>query len=400
MKYIIGGAGEEGRLVREYLLELNSYIYAFCDSDESLHGRQIDGLNIISPSTLHDVCKREKIQGIVIGTRNKKFEKEIQDQFKKLNLYEVQLLKEDDAENKYLEETVKRLPWKWKICFTAQAKSWIDHFMEEVEFWVECLAKENSLYHMEYQARLNNKNFLEPADNRNYYQLADRLANNSVVLDIGCGLVSRHGNVHNSKKFELIAIDPLAHYYNNINQKYGLSISNNLESKHCRWGIIEFIANSYIQNYADAVIIRNALDHCIDPYKSLIECLYILKLNGEILLDHRRAEAVFERYSGLHKWNLDFDCDNNFIIWNKSNSINVTDSLSSIANIQLFCENGRNSDRLSQNIIITIKKKRNFDMSEFIDMEKERYELAELLDLLMAWTADSENNRKFKRLLE
>ena len=52
------------------------------------------------------------------------------------------------------------------------------------------------------------------------------------------------------------------------------------------------------------------------------------------------------------------------------------------------------------NIIITIKKKRNFDMSEFIDMEKERYELAELLDLLMAWTADSENNRKFKRLLE
>lgn len=125
-----------------------------------------------------------------------------------------------------------------------------------------------------------------------------------------------------------------------------------------------------------------------------------MKLNGEILLDHRRAEAVFERYSGLHKWNLDFDCDNNFIIWNKSNSINVTDSLSSIANIQLFCENGRNSDRLSQNIIITIKKKRNFDMSEFIDMEKERYELAELLDLLMAWTADSENNRKFKRLLE
>ncbi len=33
-------------------------------------------------------------------------------------------------------------------------------------------------------------------------------------------------------------------------------------------------------------------------------------------------------------------------------------------------------------------------------MIEERYELAELLDLLMAWTADSENNRKFKRLLE
>ena len=56
--------------------------------------------------------------------------------------------------------------------------------------------------------------------------------------------------------------------------------------------------------------------------------------------------------------------------------------------------------KIMKNIIITIKKKRNFDMSEFIDMEKERYELAELLDLLMAWTADSENNRKFKRLLE
>lgn len=402
MKCIIWGAGEEGQIVKEYLLELNYEIYAFCDSKEPLHGKNIEELKIISPNDLCNICKKEKIQAIVIGTKNKIFEKEIQIQFRNLKLNDIQLLVENDVENMYLSAMSKKLNWNWKINFSEQSKIWIDHFMEEIEFWVECLAKTNGLYHQEYIERLLAKNFLNPTDNKKYQELADRLPDKSIILDIGCGLVSRHGKQYASKNFQLISIDPLAHYYNSINLKLGNKIihSNSSKSKVCHWGLFEFIANSYDRNYADAIIIRNALDHCIDPYKSLIECLYILKLNGEILLDHRRDEAVFERYSGLHKWNLDFDCDNNFIIWNQKNSINVTDSLSNIANIHLYYECDQNNNRSSQNIIISIKKKRDFNISDFIDMEKERYELAGLLGDLMAWTANIENNRKFKYLLE
>lgn len=401
MRCIIWGAGEEGQIVKDYLAELNYEVYAFCDSNEALHERNRGGLKIISPYDIYNICKKEKIQAVIIGTRNKSFVREIKTHLKNLKINDIQILEENDVENQYLFEKCKKLNWIWNINFAEQSRIWIDHFMEEVEFWVEGLAKSNSPYHREYIERLSVQNFLEAADNKKYQELADSLPDHAIILDIGCGLVSRHGKNYDSKRFELIAIDPLAHYYNIINQKFrGGSISNDMERRVCHWGLFEFIANSYKKNFADAILIRNALDHCIDPYKSLIECLYILKVNGTILLDHRRAEAVYERYSGLHKWNLDLGYDNSFIIWNQKNSINVTESLSSIADIELYYEHDQNNDRLNQNIIITIKKKRDFNICEFIDLEKERYELAELLDSLMAWTANSENNRKFKHLLE
>lgn len=58
------------------------------------------------------------------------------------------------------------------------------------------------------------------------------------------------------------------------------------------------------------------MDHCIDPFKSILESLFILKPNGILHLKHRRAEGVFENYSSLHQWNIDYTDEMDFIIWN------------------------------------------------------------------------------------
>ena len=51
-------------------------------------------------------------------------------------------------------------------------------------------------------------------------------------------------------------------------------------------------------------------------------------------LNHRRAEAVYENWSGLHRWNMDC-CDGNFLIWNKENAVNVTENLKDYAEIRV-----------------------------------------------------------------
>jgi ubiquinone/menaquinone biosynthesis C-methylase UbiE len=108
--------------------------------------------------------------------------------------------------------------------------------------------------------------------------IEEQLTGSEKILDIGCGLISMYGNYVGEKKINLIAIDPLAHFYNIINERYQGELFS--EEKRSSFGMFEFMADFYEENYADYIIINNALDHCIDPFKSIIECLHVLKCGG------------------------------------------------------------------------------------------------------------------------
>lgn len=96
------------------------------------------------------------------------------------------------------------------------------------------------------------------------------------LMDIGCGAVSRYGaSLPDGGSVNFIAVDSLAHAYNRINVCYAPG-----NKKAVTFGMFEFMAVFFQKEYADVILIENALDHCIDPLKSLIECLQVLKTGG------------------------------------------------------------------------------------------------------------------------
>lgn len=125
----------------------------------------------------------------------------------------------------------------------------------------------------------------------------------ALVYDIGCGLAPRFGTeLASGKVIQLTGIDPLAYFYNVINQKFA--------SVPCReivFGMFEFLSKFINKNMAEVVIINNALDHCIDPFRSIMECLSILKAGGMLHMNHGRMEGLVGLYQGLHQWNMDYN---------------------------------------------------------------------------------------------
>lgn len=119
-------------------------------------------------------------------------------------------------------------------------------------------------------------------------------------------------------------------------------------------------------------MINNALDHCIDPFRSIVECLYILKKGGYICTLHRRAEAIYEKYTGLHRWNVDYDSKDHLIIWNEDNAIDVTKALEEVSDIVLTHSDEKITPREKQWIKVEIKKKQCFQLEQFLDLKKER----------------------------
>ena len=140
------------------------------------------------------------------------------------------------------------------------------------------------------------------------------------ILDVGSGPLSKIGNKHPDRLIRVQAVDPLAHFYNDLVRNH-LSrpapipvIFSFAEDLSCR-----FEAETF-----DMITCTNALDHAVAPMWSMLEMSLILKKGGRIFLSHRKNEAVFENYEGFHQWNFDRDeVSDNLIFWNKENRIDV-----------------------------------------------------------------------------
>ena len=382
------GTRAAGRQLAQQASELGYYVTAYCSSSKSSQIRQIDNLDVISPEKLKKLYYEKEIDTVLLGVKNPSYRKEIEEivsQMPPLD-FSVMCAQTDCVENEYLKRAGETLQYRWEVPFEKQMELWLENFMGEVKSWVSDDAKANGIYHNVYLQRLKNKSFL--GIDTTCQELAKTLHSGSIVMDIGCGLASLYGTIlPNSEQIQLLAVDPLAPFYNKINRKYAGG-----EETVCQFGLFEFIADFYDENICDAILINNALDHCIDPYKSILECLYVLKCGGVMRLKHRRAEAVYEAYQGLHKWNVDVKNRNDLILWNQKNAVNVSEQLMEVAEIDVVSVD-EDAPRASQMIIAEITKKRNFQLEEFFDMSQERHQLAYLTEGLMRWIA--ENNDEY-----
>ena len=113
---------------------------------------------------------------------------------------------------------------------------------------------------------------------------------------------------------------------------------------------------------------------------------------------HRRCEAVFEGYSGLHKWNVDINDANEFILWNEDNMVNVNKALQDYAKIDVVLQKG--CGRSEEMIEINIYKEKQFERNLFFDVEVDCKMLAQIVDKLMRMLSLLNINQQFEDLLK
>jgi SAM-dependent methyltransferase len=256
-------------------------------------------------------------------------------------------------------------------------EQWAQNLLAEVKFWIQDVAQDSGRYHDSYiNDRSNNKAF-------DCKHLNGSVYDNSVVMDVGCGLCSQYGNLTATGKIKLVAVDPLAHQYNEIN-KIALD-KNKSNDKIVQFGLFEYLDAFYSNNYADIILIDNALDHCFDPVKSIVSCLQVLKVNGAISMMHTIREAVNQNYKDLHQWNLDSNDKSEFIIWNNNGFINVTKKLKEYADITVIKEKrfvSKGSRNITGCIYISIKKIKDIDFKEIDNSKYLGYTLSNIMQVI------------------
>lgn len=394
-KCVIWGTGEAGRKgITKEIVELKYEVLAYCDSDKEKVGTTINSLKVLGINDIRKLFQEKMVSCIVVAVLNPMTVKEIVDTIEKQISSEIEVLTlsgsiMSELENQYLLQVHDNMKYEYNVDFFKQSQIWTENLMSEVEFWVKQTRNSDVDYIKNY---MENRNFF--TYDKDLVHTAKNLKRGSIVMDIGCGLVSMYGNIlPDMSEIELLPIDPLSYYYNKIYCK------GRNRQKECKFGMFEFMADFYEENYSDLILINNALDHCIDPFKSVVECLFVLKVDGKLRMKHRRAEALYEKYSGLHKWNIDYDNNDNFIIWNENNAVNVTDVLKEVADITVVhAEDG--TSRTNQFLNIEITKNKSFDLNQYIDEKNERYYLANIIESLMKYFADVETNRIFYNICE
>lgn len=392
---VIWGTGQVGKAIIADLCNMPYEVVAYCSSNfEKYADKTVNGKRFVSPAELKEMCEKQRVDSILIGVIHKCHLKEIQDRISWdfPTGIEVITWQDEGFQEDLLDKTRKNFKGRehiWNVDFEKESEIWVNHFSEEIDYWLLSAANPEGLEHKNCQKRLKNTNFISSERIHPFLTNAMLLSNQfdltegSVVMDLGCGLVSKYGNIlPTQQRINLLQVDALAPFYNKIVEKFFPG-----EKGDHSFGLFEFISGFFEKEFCDLILIDNALDHCIDPYRSIVECLYILKKGGRLHLFHRCSEALFEGYAGLHKWNIDSDVDSHLVIYNHDNFIDITEQLKSVADINVRRVMG---PRIEQAIAVEIRKRTDFALEDFLDIKLRQYYLACFIKNLMFRIADEE----------
>ena len=184
---------------------------------------------------------------------------------------------------------------------------WKSGLKDEIIFWWRYVATQGS----DYQAQDYVRGF--PLEKDFIYDglFQGRSRATIAILDIGAGIISEVGSRSAKWQIEHKAIDPLAPAYNWILKLYDIMPPNPVYPGHA-----ERLKDIFGDQQFDFIHAKNCLDHMYDPMKALTNMAEALAPGGVMLLRHWRNEAEFEKYSGLHQWNLDWDGEA-LTVWNR-----------------------------------------------------------------------------------
>lgn len=320
---IVWGAGNRGKQIVEQLYFEGVKSIIVVDENQKKQGTYIyKNIYVHSPEYILNIPKREQMDYLLIISPFM-YKEEIMSRITSVEYIGTVWSNYDFHNIVEIPSLITRVESeKYKIDFDLQLQDWFNNILSEVDFWKNCVAKPDSKYHNVWLERQIDKEFI-----------CERLARNprlgELVMDIGSGICSKYGSkIQSSSEYlNFVAVDPLAFFYNHINKKYGCDTE-------IRFGMFEILSYQFPMDSADYILIDNAIDHCIDPLAAIIESYKILKIGGVLSLSHNENEAFFEKYYGLHKWNV-AAYKNEMIFWNDNQYVNVSRLLSQYCDIDL-----------------------------------------------------------------
>ncbi len=219
---------------------------------------------------------------------------------------------------------IKTMEQEKDIKETKDFQRWLSGIPYEVAFWRSYYGNKRRRKDLFRWSLYDKSCKLDNFDIDSY--IASLNSEDPKILDVGCALSYMFSNIINGKHINVDYVDPLAPFYNRILRKY------KIERPEIKFGMIESLTGSYAPQTIDFIHVRNALDHCSDPFNGIIQCLVALK-NGRVLyLNHFRNEAQNEGYRGFHQFNIT-EKDGNFILWNKDTELNVTEICKEFAEV-------------------------------------------------------------------
>lgn len=382
-KYIVCGAGKCAQGMAKYTSQFFD-ILGYYDSNDSLWGKTFCGKSIFDKAQVIELCQKYQDNlYFIVSPIHAEVAAEIADVIKtefRGRIIDKDVLQNDMMRRKHEENA--NGAGEYHVNFARQSMQWIEELVSEVRYWVNRVAKRNSTYHGEYLDNINNLK-VKPAKGYHGENIFHYLKEGSVLMDVGCGAVSRYGSLlPDGGIVNLIAVDSLAHAYKKINDYYAPE-----NKKTVMFGMFEFMAVFFRKNFADVILIENALDHCVDPLKSVVECLQVLKPSGLLRLYHHRAEAIWEGCLGLHKWNIDYNDNKEFIIWNENHYININKFFGDDVEIRVYAEGGE--QRSSQYLTVELVKKETYDYLNYINLAEENVQLGKCINSMMAYMAEN-----------
>lgn len=218
------------------------------------------------------------------------------------------------------------LPTAAKTAYVNNYQKWLSGLLSEINFWRSYMATRGLQWA---------SGFEEAVSLAKKFPLEEFISDNRTgggyrCIDIGCGPFPI-GHTTDKVKLNFQALDPLGHVYNNLKRHYKLNDGVTIKTGH-----VELLNELYAENTFDLVHMSNSLDHCFDPLHGLQELLFICKVGGKVILRHAENEAVNQKYSGLHQWNLSLlNEEHSFVIWRGNERYDVCELLSSYADFEL-----------------------------------------------------------------
>lgn len=260
---------------------------------------------------------------------------------------------------------------KTNIRHTAITQKWLNGIGYEVAFWNNVYRWPHTFKGMMGWSHYDSVIELEGFDANAFLLQQDH----PKVYDVGAGMSYAVGSYLDKNGGTIVPLDihymdPLALHFNKILKKYKRKMPE------VEFGMVEYLSAFIPNKDASLITIQNALDHSANPIKGIVETLMSLKSGGILYLNHHPNEAEMEKYKGFHQYNID-EKNGELIIWNKEESVNVSQLLSDVASVE--------TKRMDNGHIVAIITKFDNDnhipnhLFGFIDDKVDKGELCQVL---------------------
>ncbi|MFO0918095.1 MAG: class I SAM-dependent methyltransferase [Planctomycetaceae bacterium] len=220
---------------------------------------------------------------------------------------------------------ISKLRSRYRLPLPRSAKArWKSGIESEIQFWDDYFRTGGLQWADSYGLRLDPDLSLQPRP----AALLPPLQKDVHVLDVGAGPLTHLGKKCEGKVVSITAIDPLAHEYDRILDKYQIQP---LVRTKCL--AAEEIAKEFPSDTFDLVFARNCIDHAYHPETAIRNMIDVVKVGSFVLLEHRPNEAENENWKGLHQWNFSLSEKGDFLIRSKRKEINMTAKYAAICTI-------------------------------------------------------------------